>query len=781
MRSTERILSVSFRNLRAMAGTLIYRLRVQHIFQQRFVDAAALGTALQDCRWYIITRRPAVRIVPDSVALDDDILTLDVRTRRPDGSPHTVNLGADIIGLGRTHSFDTHPDGSYFSFRSGDQLLHGDAWALASLLSDALPDLARQEVLYVGHAFDQTTWARTNRHETLQRIYAEHVGTDWDIFVAPLAVDRRIWTADDHIDDDEEGAGMEGYYGTFATMGGDILKPAVDIVEHSLVSYFVPEYNDKLTEWRVSSPTRAMRQMRDGGFRLLHVHLDGWAGLARFYSQQAPEFHRSHFISQDIPPEPRRPVLRGISAAKLSTWRPDALAVRYGKEIFASRAECSGTALRIFGDQAPAVRAPADFLATATSIPSASGRTPQAHRAPTSLRQQLLAERAERQRQEEPIPHPGGSSYNSTTGTVCVGVLGRENTTEWLWQLHTPTGAVEHGLILGDPGRHKSNLLRVVMREAAASEAFFVVPADPHNEHDFPTKCAWIAPDSTWISTNVADTVSNLDRLSQYIAHQRDRSAYTTPTPQTPGLLCTIDDADDVLRDPHGAACAKWILQAGSQAGVGLVVILGDRNTLAMDPELARLLLRARNVVVAMGDGDAVLADLHATYGEPRTHTSSGAAATFVLHWNPAQMILGVMTAITDPTLTPDEAKSWSESRLDIGDDESSDWYTVDGDARSWWMFDARSIERWFLRRHADCWALVRVLSNYPMPHTPSQLAAIAWANYQIRQRFHTRCGQWQSGPTTGEPGLVALYADTQDEPIAKPRPNTLDVITQMY
>jgi hypothetical protein len=49
--------------------------------------------------------------------------------------------------------FRTYSNDTYFSFRANGFLVHGDAWALASLASNAGTDLATQEVLYVGQAY----------------------------------------------------------------------------------------------------------------------------------------------------------------------------------------------------------------------------------------------------------------------------------------------------------------------------------------------------------------------------------------------------------------------------------------------------------------------------------------------------------------------------------------------------------------------------------------------------------------------------------------------------
>lgn len=774
-----------------MAGTLSYRIRVQHIYQQRFTEADKLGQALSGCRWYLISRRPAVRIVPGSAVLGDDVLTVDLTTWRPDRSTLTMQVGTDLTDLGPTWNFATYSDGAYFSFNAGDQLMHGDAWALASLLSNAQPELARQEVLYVGMALSQSTFARTDRHQKLQQIYADHIDGGWDIFVSALALDRHTWTGDDHIEDTEDGPDMGAINDFLAIKDGHVPKPAVDLIEHSLVSYFAPAYNHQLLQWRAAAPTDAMRTMREAGLRLLNVHLDGWAGLARYYSKQAPAFPRSHFICQDIPPHPRRPVLRGISTTKLSPHRLDAHAVRFGQDIFASRAEASGTVLAIFGDQAPSVRRPADFLAPAPTTPAAAAATapctpPQASTV-TGLRKELLNQRAVRLRRDAPLVHPGGSSYDPTTGTIGVGEVGDGDQAEMLhWPLHTPAGQVEHGLILGESGKGKSNLLRLITYEAAASGVFFVAPADPRNENSVARTWSSL-PDQSWVSTNVPDTVSNLARLTNVIRSRHDRQSYAQPTSEVPGILMAIDDADDVLEDPHAAACALEIVRAGHAVGVGLVLVIRDSRAFEAHRELGRLLLDAN--VSSMPDL-TIVDDVRATCSEPRPATASEALATFVVHWDPGRIRLSRLVATMPTNSTdiadspnadsPDAAREWAEHLLSSVEVRPLGWDTVDGDDRSWSSVDVAA-RQWFLRRHTDCWAMLRTLVDHPMPSPPTQLSAITWANTTIDAHFHVPSLRWHRGPTTGEPGVRALYTDAVDEPEPKPGVTQADLIQWLY
>lgn len=293
-----------------MAGTLSYRLRVDHVYQRRF-GQAELAEALKSSYWYVVTRRPTVRIVEGSAVLDDQILTVDLATRTDLSSPQSAyTLGLDFGHFESLTDFRTYLHGAYFSVEADDRLVHGDAWSLASLLSGANTDLAAQEVLYVGEAFgtDGSTnaWHRVSAHKKLQQIYEDHADIDCDIFVAPLSLESKLWTNHDHIDGgDGPPLNIKQYHRHLVTTEGKILKASVDLIEHSLISYFTPHYNELLTEWRPEAPTKSMKLMRDAGFRLIQVHLSGWWGLARFFSAAAPKRFRSHLISRDLPPTPR--------------------------------------------------------------------------------------------------------------------------------------------------------------------------------------------------------------------------------------------------------------------------------------------------------------------------------------------------------------------------------------------------------------------------------------------------------------------------------------------
>lgn len=352
-----------------MAGTLTFGVQPIHLYQRRFTTES-LEIALNDCHLYIISRRPQLRIDPDSVLSTPHGAKITIHTR---STGNGKDLSCRFVVRPSTQEpisdFKVHAAGSYFSFRVGDDLIHGDAWALTSLALGAPEDLAAQEVMYVGQAYgtsgSSSVRTRAKRHETLQLIYEDHLSDGWDVFLAPMKVSYHSLGSDDHIDDYDGGPDIfGGYYGTFVSPDDfqTVLKPTIDVVEHGLISYFVPHYNSQLLEWRASQPTQDMIRMKDHGFRLLKIHLDGWDGLSRFFSAAVPSRVRSHLITHDIPPNPRAEIKRGINSERLSTWREAASMIWTGHDQLAAATERAGVALRVFGKEAPDIRRPPEVI-----------------------------------------------------------------------------------------------------------------------------------------------------------------------------------------------------------------------------------------------------------------------------------------------------------------------------------------------------------------------------------------------------------------------------------
>jgi len=729
-----------------------------------------------------------MKIIDESVRIEDQIMTLDFATSATlDGPVEVLTLGSDFSQLGSLEDFQLHANGAYFSVRTGGDLIHGDAWALASLLSGAKAEIARQEVLYIGQAFGDNgmnnAWSRTNNHEKLQRIYEDHVDTDCEIFVAPLSLERKLWTNDDHLDSSEQGPDMASYYRSFAHQDDPhrIRKASVDLVEHSLISYFAPPYNEKLKQWRVSEPTDAMRKMQAAGFRLLHVHLSGWWGLARFYSTRELELVRSHFISQDFPPAPHRPVLRGIAAEQMSGWKVGALLTQHGKEIFANLAEGSGVTMRVFGNEAPVIRKPPGVTLPPRTLTSRELREDdEGFVAQDAIRAAVREAREKEREANKPLAHPGGSTYDPSTGTIAAGE--QNDGRRIRWRLHdATTGRVNSGLIFGDPDTGKSNLLQVLLLEAGMTGVYFIVPSDPSGRNDFLEKWGHLAT-SRPIATNVEGTIETLRSACRMIDARGAEGYYTAPSEDVPAVLFGVDDADPVLLDPEGARLVGRIVVEGGERGIGLYMVVSDLVALAENPALMRHLVTCDQKAAFCLDGNFVLADLTARYGDSRSQTWRDDGLSFVVHSGHNDTTLGLIVATTTSDISPADAQSWCDTLLSARGAATIGWTVVDSDPRSWWTIDALQFDRWFLRRHQDAWTLIRVLTNNPALASKNGAEVLQWAEAAIEHRFTTMIAPWRIGPTTGEQGLSALYADITSDIVVKDRSASLmQLLTRLY
>ena len=693
-----------------MAGTLFYKLKVEHVYQRRFGDSAAFAAALRSSYWYIITRRPSVRIIGESVQTQDNMITADFVTRRPDEHEQIYSYGSDFYDMGKLDNFQTYQDDAYFSVDVNGTFMHGDAWALASFLSHANPAIARQEVLYVGRAFGENgngnAWKRTRQHEKLQQIYEDHVNDDYEVFIAPLSLERGYFSGDDHIDDAEDGPCLSAFYSTFGTVEGRLLKPAVDLVEHALIAYFNPPYNSNLTEWRADTPTVAMRKMRAGGFRLIQVHLSGWWGLARFYSAQEPEGSRSHFISHDLPPNPVKSVRRGISAPQISDWRIGARLARDGQQIFADRSEEAAVLLRAFGDEAPEDRKPAG-VTLRRSIPEQPS-VRQRVATHSGLRASLAQAREARRWLTEPILHNGHSSYDPETGTIIVGEYADGEGVKM--RLDDPSsGDVFSALIIGNPDMGKSNALRVIALEAGISGRFLVVPVLPGQERDLRPTDFWtaISADERLIATSPDKAIEVLT-IVRDIVNKRLEYGPSEKDMIAPNIVVAVDDSDALLQHDLGARLVKDLLHRGTSARVGLLLVVSDINSLKGDVDLMHELVSCETKAAYMPDGHHVVAALTAMYGKRRAETWHDGTATFVLHREASRTNLGFLIGVIPGEVSPEAARAQCAEILSRAGAHVTEWDHPRNDRECWTMIDPLTVRSYELRRNHDGWALVQ-------------------------------------------------------------------------
>lgn len=128
---------------------------------------------------------------------------------------------------------------------------------------------------------------------------------------------------------------------------------------------------------------------------------------------------------------------------------------------------------------------------------------------------------------------------------------------------------MHHGLIIGPEGIGKTNLVRIINIEALHSGKFLIFPADPTGRNGL----ADVFSGAAQVAETPAETVDLLRAVNKAIDARLDAHGHTGPSPETPGLLVTIDECEHVFAgNPEATRLAERIVTDGGRAGVGLVV-----------------------------------------------------------------------------------------------------------------------------------------------------------------------------------------------------------------
>ncbi|MGH3632709.1 MAG: hypothetical protein ACRDTS_01135 [Mycobacterium sp.] len=670
-----------------------------------------------------------MRIVEDSIQIADNIVSLKVAVHRQGDALAVEPLVLDASPLGSVESFESHLDGAYFAMVVDGQVVHGDAWSLASLLTQVRIDIAAQEVLYIGQSFadgKSNASGRTAQHKTLQRIYEDHGGSAYDIFVSPLRLVDRSWSSDDHIDDAENGPDLQAFYEHFAAMKGPVKQRAVDLIEHALIAYFDPPYNRKLRHWKSGSPTKAMRTMREAGFRLLVVSLSGGNSLARFHSQLVVDTFRNHLICHDLPPEPSRPQLRGVSAESVSSWRSAAHVVRHGRQLFANLGEYAGIALRVFGDEAPQDRRPPEV-----ALPDVAGANQCVSRA---LPQTRAADRVirKKRRQIEEMRRwqslPARPTYKN--GTVKLGT--RHSGEDVLWWLYDTTRRVhEHGFVLGDTESGDADaFLDLIAHEAARSRRFTVVP----------------------VHHSLADLVDVLDQRADNQARRKRR-----PSRRRPGLVAVIPDVEALVADGREAVALRRALSEGADRRMAVVMGLEDLD--AVVERVGGLVVDVRNQHSLVSSGAAQVGSARAGLRARRATTQGDPdKVTFLLTWQSGHHTVSELVDTFNAELPFEQVKEAAARHVDETGHAVS-WRQEAG-VELWTALSAINLRSWILRRHDDAWALCRVIAQISGGKPGSRSQQLAWADEALLTNYEmpSMLSRWQLGPTLAVADGEALY-----------------------
>lgn len=331
------------RYLGHVAGTIIYQVEPLHTYQRR-LEPEELRGALEGTHLYVVSRRRRT-----TVHLQQRSGQTRLMTRTHDGPQGTpIRHVTDSID-----EAEVLYDGAYWRGRCQNTSVHGEAWHLAALLSDRDTEVCRHEVLYVGQSFGRDgsrhVGDRVRAHATIQKIYEDNQASDWDVFVTPLLVERSDTISDDHIYDDDSGPRS---WGKAAADGGWPVshKATVSTLEHLLISYFRPRYNQVMLKW---CNAKHFGPIRADGYRLLMVQLQTLHALSAFFTQWRPAA-RTHAIVAEVPAS------LNATTFEIGTWddvtlHPGSLmhpAVA-GARWIAEMSDRAPGLLRLFGDHGP--------------------------------------------------------------------------------------------------------------------------------------------------------------------------------------------------------------------------------------------------------------------------------------------------------------------------------------------------------------------------------------------------------------------------------------------
>jgi hypothetical protein len=314
-----------------VAGTLFWEVDPVHTFQQRYrIDD--YREWFKSCRFYVVTCRPSVRVEMEHHRYLKSLVRFCFESSDWTGEIIREQVECDLASLFSDIDQRDHPvellrvdapdDRTYLTItvvigNTGYQI-HNDTWSLASTVcTDTRFSL--QEVLYVGQTFgrdgNRHVLERTAEHKKIQRIYADHLTTPMDVFLTPCEVSRSQFLpiddfdmASGFLDDDGVELDFDAVMDLSGMSGKGLPKSAIDVIEHSLIAHFKPEYNEKLRNWSPATPTSSMRRFQEAGIRSMRMTFAGSNGTARFFSASAPP-KRMHAAVFSLPPSPRFPAL----------------------------------------------------------------------------------------------------------------------------------------------------------------------------------------------------------------------------------------------------------------------------------------------------------------------------------------------------------------------------------------------------------------------------------------------------------------------------------------
>jgi hypothetical protein len=291
------------------------------VTRQQRLTGAVYWPLLEQASLYIISRQP--KSTSGVHTWDGEYVNFTVEF---DGRSHEfrTNLNDTFrrkVG-GLSQEFESRNDGLWVHFADGpsgrDDRIFTSHHDVAVYWTNGWEPLTHHEVLYVGKGTHPNAYHRLQRHPTLQRIYGDHVATNFDIFITYIELSNVSSTA---ILGDENSVGFveQSQFSKFPLRSQDVVRDhAIDIAEAALITWFQPRSYNK-TQLRFPSGTRKLAsRLRLDGFTKLFVTLNLEDSGIRLWSSQRPEAHRFIAAELDVVPINKRDTA-ALRAARADT------------------------------------------------------------------------------------------------------------------------------------------------------------------------------------------------------------------------------------------------------------------------------------------------------------------------------------------------------------------------------------------------------------------------------------------------------------------------------
>jgi hypothetical protein len=176
--------------------------------------------------------------------------------------------------------------------------------------------LTHHEVLYIGKGTHPNAFRRLQRHPTLQRIYSDHISTNFDIFITYVELLNTASTALLTDDDSSRLAEESQFSRLLLRPQVDTVRQGIDIAEAALIAWFQPRAYNKNQLKFPSRTNKLANRLRSDGFTKLFVTLNLEDSGIRLWNEQRPEAHRFIAAELDVVPSNERDaaVLRAARA-----------------------------------------------------------------------------------------------------------------------------------------------------------------------------------------------------------------------------------------------------------------------------------------------------------------------------------------------------------------------------------------------------------------------------------------------------------------------------------